>query len=525
MLMLYFTPDFLEFFKQNYSKFDLYSLIISYCNTIKRFHHNGSTAIVLPLNDIIINKQLILQFKEFCSILKTNLGEIKTFEEYLIFSPLGIEMIKKDIKLDVNVPTITNESLTDIQDMIEFQNNWSKQTLKSFNKSLKDKSFFILSNTKYSFDQLTHVQKLFFNLVQFDQNYPKFQKRFNKFLSRLSLFSQLNTLYLHVGKFHSSQSDCWFLSSIVSAVNEIKTLVHFGIISDNVIHPDFMNRLTTIDHIKALNIHTPSLTKISTISSLSSLSIAINNNESISLQFDKYKKLNKLELSCAHINDFIRILNNLPMLTDLKINNFTNIKRTLKVLPKTLKLESLVIDKVNNQALVEFEKVLIHIFSIDRSEDSTLKILKLPISFVNLKTLPFTLTKLEIPLAMFSGTFKQLEFLSIMDELNCEKLKKLTEIIQISKFLKKLEMILPLEKSNDFKDLLIQFFLQVSVTQITNMKITNFENFDLFFDFINCSPTLFTIQYSSDKCLIIWKNILTHLNSFDKVQLQNASIG
>lgn len=502
LFSIFFHPDFFEYYKNNYQRSDVYTLIITYCNSLKKLRHNGMNAIIVPTNDISINKQAIVQFQEFLEILRTNLFQNKTFEEFLIFSCWVIKQMKMNQKININEMM----KLLGVEDYlslstIEIQSGWSDQDLKSLCKSLKHQSGYRSSDTNHNFtwNQLKSVESIFFDFSLITNESEKSIKRVFEHLEKLS------NVNISIASDSTANEDCWLFNLLIKCFTNSSSLKRLSITSKFDIHHSFVTQLFQLC-LESIELRCPSLIKLNNQTKISY--VTIDSEFPLSIQFDKCKQIQSFSLENIPItiNDFIRLLNNLPNLHHLTINNFIQSKRVLKTLPKTLNLVSLGLRGIDDVSIIELEPVLEHVF---QKSYSTLK--KLDLNYTFTGKIPQSLEKLTMPTLaniQLLSELKNLQSLEITKSVNFDSFVQLTKHIgSFPSSLRILDLILPQQKAQKYLDYIPLFFIELSLTQIHHLKMLNMEPVNTLFDFINCSTNLFSIQYSDTNVLHLWKNL------------------
>lgn len=495
---LLFTPDFFEYFRGNYLKADTYSLIISYCNTIRKFRHNGTNAIIVPSDDPVVNRQMNAQLSEFIDILIINLFQKKSFEESLVFSFWLIKQIKNN--KDTTIDDLMNKILLKEDDVapMEFQQSWTDEQLKSLAKSLRNKTNFKPHDTPHSFtwNQLRTIKSLTFDLsgVQFEN-----EKTLSKLFSSFANLSNLKFLRLFVNDRSASTPACFLFNTLMINLQQCQFLKEFSLISREDVHSTFIDCLLQLK-LDSLDIKTPSPIKLNQMTKIPLL--FIESNHPLVIQFDKCKVIESLSLSNlpVSINELIRFLNNFPNLKHLYINSYSGQKRVLKTLPKILKLQTLVINGVDDSSIKELLPVISHIFE----KANNLKTFQLN-HHIDLR-FPPSIETLSLP-TLKDFDLPNLRDLTLTRTLNCELLANLTKNLKfLPDCFRKLNLVLPQQQNQEFSDLLRLFFIELSLTKIQWLKILNLEIDGVLLDFVNCSTYLFSIQPSLDKIFHLSKN-------------------
>jgi hypothetical protein len=504
---LLFTPDFLDYLKTNYRRTDAYSLIINYCNTLKKLRHNGTNSVNVPTVDQIIDKQLNIQVSEYLDLLRINLFAKKTFEEILVFSFWTITQMKKNQQTKI-LDLMNYLSVEDYLSlsMIEIQHNWSDQDLKSFCSFLKHQTDYSSQDSPHNltWNQLRSLQSLCFDFSSTSDS----QDRITKLFSILEKSqSSLNIVHLKfiLDDLKTSDSDHWLINLILSFVKNLTSLKKLSICSNNEIHPSLIEQLLRLS-LEFLEIQSPSQIKLNQHTRINSLSL--NRAPSISMQFDKCKLIESLifQSTPISINELIRFLNNLPKLQTLIIKSYNGQKRVLKTLPKSLVLETLVINGIEENALIELEPVLSHIF-----QKTTNSLKRLDVDCQLSDGLPLSITHLTVTALSDFKLFSNLQNLKTLCFTKTVNLSSLNKLLDMMQFLpgscSRLEIVLPQQQNEEFNRKIKLFFIQLSFTKVQWLKIMNLAIETSFFEFISCCNNLFSIQTNHVNVLHLWKNL------------------
>lgn len=504
---LLFTPDFVDYLKSNYQSSDAYSLIINYCNTLRKLRHNGSNSVIVPTRDKIINKQLKIQAFEYLDILRTNLFTKKTFEEILVFSFWTIDQMKKNPESTI-FDLMNYLSVDDYLSLsvIKIQKNWSNQDLKSLYSAIKHQTNYHSQDSPHnlSWNQLKSVQSLCFNFSSSLDNQHRITKLFT-ILEKSQSFLNVSYFKFILSDPKTSDADHWLINSIISLPTKITSLKRLSVRSTNEIHHTLIEQMVKLP-LRSLEISTPTQIKLNQLTHIKS--IALNDAFSTFFQFDKCKLIESLtfENTPISINELIRFLNNLPKLQTLIIKSYSGHKRVLKTLPKSLILETLVINGIDESASHELKPVLSHIF-----QKTTNCLKRLDINCVVHDGIPLSLTHLTVPILSDIkriSDLTNLKTLCFTKTMNLESFKAFLNTLPIlSTSCSKLELCLPQQQNEEFLEQIKLFFIQLSFTKVQWLKMMNLTIDTNLFDFISCCSNLFSIQTHLGNVLHLWKNL------------------